>query len=117
MPIFRFGTDELMSTWLPRLCSGERIAAFGLTEPGGGSDEPGGKRTTARLVDGAHWVVNGTKAFITNAGTDITALVTAAALTGEGEISTVIVPSGTPGFAVGQKYSKVGWSASDARAL
>jgi short-chain 2-methylacyl-CoA dehydrogenase len=117
MPIFRFGTDEQKSTWLPRLCSGERIAAFGLTEPGGGSDVPGGMRTTARLVDGAHWVVNGTKAFITNAGTDITALVTVAALTGEGEISTVIVPSGTPGFTVGQKYSKVGWSASDTREL
>jgi short-chain 2-methylacyl-CoA dehydrogenase len=117
MPIFRFGTDEQKSTWLPRLCSGERIAAFGLTEPGGGSDVPGGMRTTARLVDGAHWVVNGTKAFITNAGTDITALVTVAALTGESEISTVIVPSGTPGFTVGQKYSKVGWSASDTREL
>jgi short-chain 2-methylacyl-CoA dehydrogenase len=117
MPIFRFGTDEQKSTWLPRLCSGERIAAFGLTEPGGGSDVPGGMRTTARLVDGTHWVVNGTKAFITNAGTDITALVTVAALTGEGEISTVIVPSGTPGFTVGQKYSKVGWSASDTREL
>jgi alkylation response protein AidB-like acyl-CoA dehydrogenase len=117
MPIFRFGTDEQKSTWLPRLCSGERIAAFGLTEPGGGSDVPGGMRTTARLADGAHWVVNGSKSFITNAGTDITALVSVAALTGDGEISTIIVPSGTPGFTVGQKYSKVGWSASDTREL
>jgi short-chain 2-methylacyl-CoA dehydrogenase len=117
MPIFRFGTDEQKSTWLPRLCSGERLAAFGLTEPGGGSDVPGGMRTTARLVDGEHWVVNGSKSFITNAGTDITALVNVAALTGDGEISTVIVPSGTPGFTVGQKYSKVGWSASDTREL
>jgi len=117
MPIYRFGSDEQKNTWLPDLCSGRRLAAFGLTEPGGGSDVPGGMRTTARLADGAHWVVNGSKSFITNAGTDITALVNVAALTGDGEISTIIVPSGTPGFTVGQKYSKVGWSASDTREL
>ncbi len=117
MPIYRFGSDEQKSTWLPALCSGERLAGFGLTEPGGGSDVPGGMRTTARLADGAHWVINGSKSFITNAGTDITALVNVAALTDDGEISTIIVPSGTPGFIVGQKYSKVGWSASDTREL
>jgi short/branched chain acyl-CoA dehydrogenase len=116
MPIFRFGTEEQKREWLPRLCSGERLAAFGLTEPGGGTDVPGGMRTTARLEDG-HWLINGSKAFITNAGTDVTAAVTVAALTGEGEISTIIVPSGTPGFTVGKKYSKVGWNASDTREL
>ncbi|WP_433186927.1 acyl-CoA dehydrogenase family protein [Actinoallomurus sp. CA-150999] len=116
MPIFRFGTEEQKREWLPRLCSGERLAAFGLTEPGGGTDVPGGMRTTARLEDG-HWVINGSKAFITNAGTDVTVAVTVAALTGDGEISTIIVPSGTPGFTVGKKYSKVGWNASDTREL
>ncbi|MCO5967697.1 acyl-CoA dehydrogenase family protein [Actinoallomurus soli] len=116
MPIFRFGTEEQRREWLPRLCSGERLAAFGLTEPGGGTDVPGGMRTTARLEDG-HWVINGSKAFITNAGTDVTAAVTVAALTGDGEISTILVPSGTPGFTAGKKYSKVGWSASDTREL
>jgi len=116
MPIYRFGTEEQKRRWLPRLCSGERLAAFGLTEPGGGSDVPGGMRTTARLEDG-HWVINGSKAFITNSGTDITAFTTVAALTGEREISTILVPNGTPGFTVGRKYSKVGWAASDTREL
>ena len=116
MPIYRFGTPEQKERWLPQLTSGERLAAFGLTEPGGGSDVPGGMRTTARL-DGDHWVINGSKAFITNSGTDITAFVTVAAFTGDGEISTIIVPNGTPGFTVGRKYSKVGWSASDTREL
>jgi short-chain 2-methylacyl-CoA dehydrogenase len=116
MPIFRFGTEEQQRTWLPPLMSGERLAAFGLTEAGGGSDVPGGMRTTATL-DGDHWVINGSKSFITNSGTDITAFVTVTALTGEREISTIIVPNGTPGFTVGKKYSKVGWSASDTREL
>jgi short/branched chain acyl-CoA dehydrogenase len=116
MPIFRFGSEEQKRTWLPRLCSGERLAAFGLTEAGGGSDVPGGMRTTARLEDG-HWIINGSKSFITNSGTDITSFVTVTALTGEREISTIIVPSGTPGFTVGRKYSKVGWSSSDTREL
>lgn len=116
MPIFRFGTEEQRRALLPQLMTGERLAAFGLTEPGGGTDVPGGMRTTARLEDG-HWVINGSKAFITNSGTDITAFVTVTALTGEREISTIIVPSGTPGFTVGRKYSKVGWSASDTREL
>src|SRR3712207_7821634 len=91
------------------------LGAFGLTEPGGGSDA-GATRTTARLEDG-HWVINGSKAFITNAGTELTELVTVTAVTGtkpDGgkEISAIIVPSGTPGFQVGQRYSKVGWNAS-----
>jgi alkylation response protein AidB-like acyl-CoA dehydrogenase len=116
MPIFRFGTEEQKLQWLPQLCSGERLAAFGLTEAGGGSDVPGGMRTTARLEDG-HWIINGSKSFITNSGTDLTAFVTVTALTGEREISTILVPSGTPGFTVGRKYSKVGWSASDTREL
>jgi short-chain 2-methylacyl-CoA dehydrogenase len=113
MPLYRFGTEEQKSRWLPDLCAGRAVAAFGLTEPGGGTDA-GATRTTARL-DGDDWVVNGTKAFITNAGTDITAFVTVTAVTGPGEISTIIVPSGTPGLTLSQPYSKVGWSASDTR--
>lgn len=116
MPIFRFGTPEQRETWLPRMASGELLGAFGLTEPGGGSDVPGGMRSTA-VLDGGEWVINGTKAFITNSGTDITGVVGVAALTGEREISTILVPSGTPGFAVSKKYSKVGWNASDTREL
>ncbi|TMR07851.1 acyl-CoA dehydrogenase [Nonomuraea turkmeniaca] len=116
MPIYRFGTEEQREHWLPRLTSGAELGAFGLTEPGGGTDVPGGMRTTA-VLDGAEWVINGTKAFITNSGTDITAVVGVAALTGEREISTVLVPSGTPGFTVSKKYSKVGWNASDTREL
>ncbi|NUW44009.1 acyl-CoA dehydrogenase family protein [Nonomuraea rhodomycinica] len=116
MPIYRFGTPEQREEWLPRLATGELLGAFGLTEPGGGSDVPGGMRTTA-VLDGAEWVINGTKAFITNSGTDITGVVAVAALTGEREISTILVPSGTPGFTVSKKYSKVGWNASDTREL
>ncbi|MFC0041706.1 acyl-CoA dehydrogenase family protein [Actinomadura rayongensis] len=116
MPVHRFGTDEQRAELLPALLSGERIAAFGLTEPGGGTDVPGGMRTTARL-DGDAWVIDGSKCFITNSGTDVTAFVTVTALTGDDEISTIIVPNGTPGFTVGRKYSKVGWSASDTHEL
>jgi len=121
MPLYRFGSPEQRRRWLPELCTGEKLAAFGLTEPGGGSDIPGGIRTRARLEDG-EWVIDGTKAFITNSGTSITSVVTVLAITGPGpggrkELSSIIVPSGTPGFAVGQKYSKVGWSASDTREL
>ncbi|MEW1847362.1 acyl-CoA dehydrogenase family protein [Nonomuraea angiospora] len=116
MPIYRFGTAEQREHWLPRLTSGAALGAFGLTEPGGGSDVPGGMRTTA-VLDGSEWVINGTKAFITNSGTDITAVVGVAAITGEREISTILVPSGTPGFTVSKKYSKVGWNASDTREL
>jgi len=120
MPIYRFGTEEQKQQWLPQLCSGAALGAFGLTEPGGGSDA-GATRTTARR-DGDEWVINGTKSFITNSGTDITSLVTVTALTGEEqggrkEISTIIVPAGTPGLTVSKKYSKVGWNASDTREL
>ncbi|KAA2254300.1 acyl-CoA dehydrogenase [Solihabitans fulvus] len=120
VPLFRFGSEEQKREWLPRLCAGEQLGAFGLTEPGSGSDASG-LRTTARL-DGDEWVVNGTKAFITNSGTDITGLVTVAAVTGQREdgrkeISAILVPSGTPGFTVSKKYSKVGWNASDTREL
>ncbi len=120
MPIYRFGTPQQQADWLPDLCQGERLAAFGLTEPGGGSDIPGGMRTRARL-DGGQWVIDGTKAFITNSGTSITSVVTALAITGEQdgkpEISAIMVPAGTPGFTVGPEYSKVGWRASDTREL
>jgi alkylation response protein AidB-like acyl-CoA dehydrogenase len=121
MPIYRFGTVEQKRRWLPGLCAGDRLSAFGLTEPGGGSDVPGGMRTTARL-EGGHWVIDGSKAFITNAGTSITDVVTITAITGRQpdggkEISAIIVPATAPGLTVGQKYSKVGWSASDTREL
>ncbi|MGZ4594350.1 MAG: acyl-CoA dehydrogenase family protein [Actinomycetes bacterium] len=122
MPIYRFGTEEQKREWLPRLCSGELLGAFGLTEPGGGSDA-GATLTTARLSeDGSEWVINGTKSFITNSGTDITGLVTVTAVTGQKddgrkEISSIIVPTGTPGFTASKKYSKVGWNASDTREL
>ncbi|WP_344321330.1 acyl-CoA dehydrogenase family protein [Streptomyces macrosporus] len=120
MPIYRFGTEEQKREWLPKLCSGEMLGAFGLTEPECGSDA-GGTRTTA-VRDGDEWVINGTKCFITNSGTDITGLVTVTAVTGRKpdgrpEISSIIVPSGTPGFTVAAPYSKVGWNASDTREL
>src|SRR5215469_13468032 len=112
MPIFRFGTDAQRERWLPELCQGEQLAAFGLTEPGGGSDIPGGMRTTA-VLDGEEWVVNGSKSFITNSGTSITSVVTALAITGRAggkpEISAIMIPAGTPGFGVAPEYSKVGW--------
>jgi short/branched chain acyl-CoA dehydrogenase len=121
MPIYRFGSAEQRGRWLPDLCAGNRLAAFGLTEPGGGSDIPGGMRTTARLVDG-DWVIDGSKSLITNAGTSITSVVTVLAITdrwpdGRPEISSIVVPAGTAGFTVGQDYSKVGWCASDTREL
>jgi short-chain 2-methylacyl-CoA dehydrogenase len=119
MPIYRFGNEEQQREWLPKLCSGEMLGGFGLTEPGGGSDA-GATATTARLENG-EWVINGSKSFITNSGTDITGLVTVTAVTGTAdgrkEISAIIVPSGTPGFSVSKKYSKVGWNASDTREL
>ncbi|MBB5960267.1 alkylation response protein AidB-like acyl-CoA dehydrogenase [Saccharothrix tamanrassetensis] len=120
MPVHRFGTAEQKAEWLPSLCDATKLGAFGLTEPGGGSDA-GALRTTA-VLDGDEWVLNGTKAFITNSGTDITGLVTVAAVTGRkengrAEISAIIVPAGTPGFSVSRKYSKVGWNASDTREL
>ena len=132
MPIYRFGTQEQKREWLPKLVSGETLGAFGLTEPGGGTDA-GAARTTARL-DGDEWVINGTKSFITNSGTDITGFVAVLAITGEDppdrggsadpsgakgkkELSTIIVPAGTPGFTVSAPYSKVGWNSSDTHEL
>nr|WP_166640187.1 acyl-CoA dehydrogenase family protein [Amycolatopsis sp. SID8362] len=120
MPIFRFGTQEQKEKWLPDLCAGTALGGFGLTEPGGGSDA-GATRTRA-TADGDEWVINGSKAFITNSGTDITRLVTVTAVTdvmenGRKEISAIIVPSGTPGFEVAPKYSKVGWNCSDTHEL
>jgi short/branched chain acyl-CoA dehydrogenase len=121
MPIYRFGTAEQKREWLPSLCSAERLGAFGLTEPGGGTDVAGAMRTRARLEEG-EWVIDGSKSFITNSGTSITAVVGVAAVTGtrengKPEISTILVPSGTPGFTVAPKYSKVGWCASDTHEL
>jgi short-chain 2-methylacyl-CoA dehydrogenase len=114
-PILLFGSDEQRQRWLPDLASGKRLAAFALTEPGAGSDA-GATRTTAELRD-ARWVINGSKIFITNAGTDITACVTVLARTGEGETSNVIVPSGTDGYEVSAPMHKMGWRASDTREL
>jgi alkylation response protein AidB-like acyl-CoA dehydrogenase len=117
MPIWLFGTQEQKQQWLPPLARGEALASFGLTEPGSGSDA-GALRTTARR-DGDEWVLNGSKQFITNAGTDITSFVTVAAVTDveTHEITNIIVPAGTPGFRVGDGYEKVGWHASDTRDL
>jgi alkylation response protein AidB-like acyl-CoA dehydrogenase len=119
MPVYRFGTDEQKREWLPQLTSGRALGAFGLTEPGGGSDA-GATKTTARLDDG-HWVINGSKQFITNSGTDITKLVTVTAVTGERdgkkEISSILIPVPTPGFTVEPAYDKVGWRASDTHPL
>jgi short-chain 2-methylacyl-CoA dehydrogenase len=119
MPIYRFGTEEQKREWLPALAAGEKLGAFGLTEAGGGSDA-GATRTTARL-DGDEWVINGSKAFITNSGTDITSVITVTAITGEREgkkeISAIMVPAGTPGLRVAKPYSKVGWCSSDTREL
>ncbi|ANW20080.1 acyl-CoA dehydrogenase family protein [Streptomyces clavuligerus] len=122
MPLYRFGTEEQKRRWLPKLCSGEMLGAFGLTEPEGGSDAGGTRTTAVRDEAAGEWVINGSKCFITNAGTDITGLVTVTAVTGrtpEGKplISSIIIPSGTPGFTVAPAYSKVGWNASDTREL
>ncbi len=122
MPIHRFGTPAQKAEWLPRLLSGEALAGFGLTEPGTGSDA-GGTQTRAVLDESRdEWVINGSKAFITNSGTDITVLVTVTAVTGTNpdgskELSAIIVPSGTPGFTVAPPYSKVGWNCSDTHEL
>ncbi len=115
MPILLFGSEEQKREWLPDLASGRRLAAFGLTEAGAGSDA-GATRTTAELRDG-RWVVNGSKLFITNAGTDITACVTITARTGPDEISNIVVPNGTPGYTIAPAMRKLGWRASDTREL
>jgi len=115
MPIHLWGSVEQKSEWLPELCAGRRLAAFGLTEPEAGSDA-GNTRTSAKLDDG-EWVINGAKQFITNSGTEISGCVTITAVTGENEISNLIVPNGTPGFEPGEPYRKMGWNASDTRPL
>jgi alkylation response protein AidB-like acyl-CoA dehydrogenase len=122
-PIYLFGSEEQRLEWMPRLCSGEILGAFGLTEPEAGSDA-GNTQTRARL-DGEQWVVNGSKQFITNAGTDISGMVCITAATGPsrpdpdgaGEISNIIIPNGTPGYEPGPPYRKMGWNASDTRPL
>jgi hypothetical protein len=120
MPVYRFGTEAQKQEWLPLLTSGQALGAFGLTEAGAGSDA-GGTRTTAVLADG-QWTINGSKAFITNSGTDITRLVTVTAVTGEQadgrkEISSILVPVPTEGFTAEPAYDKVGWHASDTHPL
>ena len=115
IPILLFGDEEQKQRWLPDLASGRKLAAFGLTEPDAGSDA-GNTRTAAELRDGA-WIVNGSKIFITNAGTDITACVTITARTGDDEISNIVVPNGTPGYAISAPMHKLGWRASDTREL
>jgi short/branched chain acyl-CoA dehydrogenase len=114
-PIYLFGSEEQKREWLPALCSGEKLGAFGLTEPEAGSDA-GNVRTRARL-NGGDWVIDGAKQFITNAGTDISGLVCITARTGDQEISNLIVPNGTPGYEPGEPYRKMGWNASDTRPL
>jgi short-chain 2-methylacyl-CoA dehydrogenase len=119
MGIYLWGDADQKREWLPELCSGRRLAAFGLTEPEAGSDA-GNTRTTAKLEDG-EWVINGAKQFITNSGTDITGCVTITAVTaqenGRKEISNLIIPNGTPGYVIGEAYRKMGWNASDTRPL
>ena len=115
MPIHLFGSDEQKDRWLPDLAAGRRLAAFGLTEPGAGSDA-GATRTSARLEDGS-WVIDGSKMFITNAGTPLSALVTITARTGDDEISNIVVENGTTGYAQSQPLKKMGWRSSDTREL
>ncbi len=114
-PIYAFGDEAQKGEWMPGLCAGETLGAFGLTEPEAGSDAAN-VRTRARLEDG-EWVIDGAKQFITNSGTDISGFVAITALTGEGEISNIIVERGTPGYGIGQAYRKMGWNASDTRPL
>jgi short/branched chain acyl-CoA dehydrogenase len=115
LPIYQYGTEEQKREWLPPLASGEKLAAFGLTEPDAGSDA-GATRTRGQLQDG-EWVINGSKMFITNAGTDITSCVTITALTGDDEVSNIIVPNGVPGYEIAAPMEKLGWRASDTREL
>ena len=115
MPLLKFGTEEQKHRWLPDLADAKRLAAFGLTEPGAGSDA--GSTQTRATLDNNIWTINGNKEFITNSGTDITSIVTVTAVTGDGEISTIIVPTDTPGFTVEPAYNKVGWNASDTHPL
>jgi short-chain 2-methylacyl-CoA dehydrogenase len=120
-PIYLFGSEQQKRDWMPVLCRGERLGAFGLTEPEAGSDA-GNTQTRATLQDG-EWVIDGAKQFITNAGTDISGLVVITAVTGGGaagadrEISNLLIPNGTPGYEPGEPYRKMGWNASDTRPL
>jgi alkylation response protein AidB-like acyl-CoA dehydrogenase len=119
MPIHLWGTDVQKDDWLPQLCSGRKLAAFGLTEPEAGSDA--GNTQTRAALQGDEWVVNGAKQFITNSGTEISGCVTITAVTGQQngakEISNIIVPNGVPGYEPGEPYRKMGWNASDTRPL
>lgn len=124
MPLWRSGTEAQKQEWMPMLAAGRALAGFGLTEADAGSDA-GGTRTTARL-EGGEWVINGSKQFITNSGTEITRLVTVTAVTGESvradgsvkkELTAILVPNGTPGFTVLPAYDKVGWHTSDTHPL
>ena len=116
-PIFTFGSEEQRQRWLPDLCAGRALGAFGLTEPDAGSDA-GATRTRAERDDGTgEWVIDGAKAFITNSGTPITSVITVTARTGPGEVSAIIVPAGTPGLTVEEPYRKMGWHASDTHGL
>ena len=109
-PLDRFGTDEQKQRWLPALCRGERLGAFGLSEPGGGSDNLGG--TTTRAVrDGDEWVINGSKVFITNAGTELTSIITVTAWTGDDELTAIVVPADAAGLTIAPPYLTVGWQA------
>jgi short-chain 2-methylacyl-CoA dehydrogenase len=114
-PLYAFGSEDQKAEWMPRLCSGERLGAFGLTEPEAGSDA-GNVRTRASL-DGDEWVINGAKQFITNSGTDISGFVMITARTGDDEVSNLLVANGTPGYEIGAPYRKMGWNASDTRPL
>lgn len=115
MPLLKFGTEAQKQRWLPDLAEAKRLAAFGLTEPGAGSDAAGTQ--TRATLDQSTWTINGNKEFITNSGTDITSIVTVTAVTGENEISTIIVPTDSPGFTAEPAYDKVGWNASDTHPL
>jgi short-chain 2-methylacyl-CoA dehydrogenase len=115
LPIYYYGSEKQKREWLPELASGKKLAAFGLTEPGAGSDA-GATRTTAELRDG-RWIVNGSKIFITNAGTDISGCVTITARTDDDEISNIIVPNGTAGYEISAPMKKLGWRASDTREI
>jgi short-chain 2-methylacyl-CoA dehydrogenase len=114
-PLYAFGSDEQKAEWLPRLCAGETLGAFGLTEPEAGSDA--GNTRTRAVQDNGDWIINGAKQFITNSGTDISGFVTITARTGDEEISNLLVPNGSPGYEIGEPYRKMGWNASDTRPL
>src|SRR5436190_11560430 len=116
-PVYLYGTEDQRREWLPRLCAGEILGAFGLTEAEGGSDAANTKTRARRDSDGDEWVIDGSKQFITNAGTDISGLVTITALTAEKQITNFLVPHGTPGYEQGEPYRKMGWHASDTRPL